>query len=240
MGVARRLPTRISGYFEPEHLVFVPLDGIGNLGTFEKQIDLLLQQREADLVYFAEDDYLYLPDQFHSMINFLHAHADVDFVTPYDHPDCYTLELHQRPKWIRVSADHHWRTASSTCLTFLTTRKTLQQTEQVFRTYSRKNSDASLWLSLTKQAIWNPLRLAHYVHANRWLAKITAKAWLYGWKQILFGRRRRLWVPVPGIATHLDANALSPGVPWESMIETQTALPNNLAVPLLRSSDRIH
>jgi hypothetical protein len=211
-------------YFDREEVVLLPLKGVGNLGTFERQIDILQNQTDAQTVYFAEDDYYYLPDQFRIMIDFLRAYDDVDFVTPYDHLDCYNLELHHRPKWLRVSADHHWRTAGSTCLTFLTTREKLQHTAQVFRTYCRENSDASLWLSLTKQAVWNPFSLVRYARKRPWLAKITLKAWLYGWRQLLFGRRRHLWVPVPGIATHMDANALSPAVDWRSLMEQQSSV----------------
>ncbi len=210
-------------YFDREQLVLIPLQKTGNLGTFEQQIDILSNQTDSELVYFAEDDYFYLPDQFRAMVDYLRAHDDVDFVTPYDHLDCYNLELHDYPKRLRVSANRHWRTAGSTCLTFLTSRRTLQQTAHVFRTYGLKNSDASLWLSLTKHGVWNPFTLSRYAIKNPWLAKIVVKAWLHGWRQILFGERRHLWVPVPGIATHLDVNALSPSVDWRSLIEQQAS-----------------
>ena len=208
-------------YFAPEQLVLVPLPGIGNLPTFEQQIDILLKQRDAELVYFAEDDYFYLPGQFGAMTDFLMANNDADFVTPYDHMDCYRLNLHDRPKWLRVAGNHHWRTAASTCLTFLTRRNTLAETQAVFRSYARGNSDASLWLSLTKESVWDPFRLARYAANNHWLAKIMLKAWLYNWNQILFGRRRKLWVPIPGVATHMDANALSPTIDWRNQMQSQ-------------------
>src|ERR1035438_2378785 len=88
-------------YFDSEDLVLVRLPGIGNLPTFGKQIDILLGQNDSRLVYFAEDDYFYLPNQFHRMMDFLRAYDDVDFISPYDHPDCYTLEIHRYPKWLR-------------------------------------------------------------------------------------------------------------------------------------------
>jgi hypothetical protein len=56
-----------------------------------------------------------------------------------------------------------------------------------------------------------------------WLAKIVAKAWLYDWAQILFGKRVTLWVPVPAIATHLDTRALSPNVDWAALMNTIAA-----------------
>jgi hypothetical protein len=229
-GCPREFEDLFLHYFQPQQLVFVSLESVGNRATFDKQIDILLAQRDAELVYFAEDDYFYLPGEFHTMTDFLLAHDDVDFVTPYDHLDCYTLELHHGRKWIRVFADHHWRTAASTCLTFLTTRETLQQTARTFRSYGRNNFDASLWLSLTKEGIWNPLRLARYAVNNPWLAKIVVNTWLHGWRQIALAGRRRLWVPVPGIATHMDANALSPAIDWKTLMQEQ-AFANSAGEP---------
>src|SRR3984893_17367011 len=137
-------------YFDAQDLVLMPLQCLGNQATFAKQIDILLQQEDSELVYFAEDDYFYLPDQFSCMIDFLQQHEDVDFVSPYDHLDCYTMDLHRQPKWLTVHGGRHWRTAASTCLTFLTRRGTLKKTAAVFRSYERGNFDCSLWLSLTK------------------------------------------------------------------------------------------
>jgi hypothetical protein len=208
-------------YFEPEDLTFIPLQGVGNYQTFNRQIEILLEQNDAELIYFAEDDYFYLPNQFHLMTDFLKAYPDADFVTPYDHLDCYTLELHKRREWLRVFSNHHWRTTASTCLTFLTTRRTLAQTARVFRTYSQRNYDSSLWLSLTKTSLMRPIDWWRWAARQRFLAKIVAKAWLFGFLQIVFGRRRKLWAPVPGIATHLDANALSPTIDWPVLMREQ-------------------
>jgi hypothetical protein len=204
--------------FAPEDLVLERLPGIGNHGTFNRQIEILLQQEDADLVYFAEDDYFYLPKQFKLMTEFMRASADVDFVSPFDHLDCYTLELHRRPTWLRVFQNHHWRTAASTCLTFLTRRSTLRETEWIFRSYARRNYDCSLWLSLTKENVFRPWDLMRWSVRQPLLVKIIAKAWLYGAPQILFGKRRKLWTPVPAIATHLDFNALSPTIDWAALM----------------------
>lgn len=207
--------------FAPEDLVLEALPKIGNHGTFERQIDILLKQEDADLVYFAEDDYFYLPDQFKLMTEFLHSNPNVDFVSPFDHLDCYTLELHRRPAWLRVFQNRHWRTAASTCLTFLTTRSTLQETQRIFRTYSGRNFDCSLWLSLTKQNVLRPWDVLRWTVRRPHLAKIIAKAWLFGWSQILFGKQYMLWSPIPGIATHLDCNALSPTIDWSALMQEQ-------------------
>jgi hypothetical protein len=201
-------------YFEARDLVLLPLPGVGNHATFGKQIDILLEQQESEFVYFAEDDYVYLPGQFPRMLDFLCAHEDVHFVTPYDHPDCYRLEIHRHPKWVKVYAGHHWRTAASTCLTFLTRRESLRRKRGVFKSYCWRNYDSSLWLSLTKKSLFNPFQFLSFALGERHYAKILAKAWLYGWPQIFFGKQMKLWVPIPGIATHLDAHGLSPTIDW--------------------------
>jgi hypothetical protein len=209
-------------HFEAEDLVLIRLPDVGNLVTFGKQIEILTAQTDSDLVYFAEDDYFYLPDAFPGMVEFLKAYTDVDFVSPYDHLDCYTLEIHRRPKWIRVHGGRHWRTAASTCLTFLTRQRTLVGNESNFRSYCHRNYDCSLWLSMTKLSIFDPVQTLRFVFRRSWQAKIIAKAWLYGWAQILFGRRAKLWVPVPAIATHLDTRALSPTIDWRTLINQQS------------------
>ena len=78
-------------YFHAPDLVILNLNGEGNQATFARQINILLNQTDADLVYFAEDDYLYLPGQFPPMVEFMVQNSDVDFVSPFDHRDYYTL-----------------------------------------------------------------------------------------------------------------------------------------------------
>lgn len=207
-------------YFAEENLVLVQLNGIGNLATFEAQIQVLIDQNASDFVYFAEDDYLYLPDQFRHMVEFLQCHSDVHFVTPYDHLDCYRLQIHQHPKHLKLHGGCHWRTAASTCLTFLTRKETLRRTKSVFTSYCRRNSDCSLWLSLTKRAVFDPFQFCRLCACDPHLAKTVAKAWLYNWPQIVFGKKMNLWAPIPAIATHLDRNAMAPGVDWLQLMES--------------------
>lgn len=208
-------------YFGRKDVTFLNLDGVGNQATFRRQIEILLDQQDSDVLYFAEDDYIYLPGQFGSMIDFLLSNGDVDFVSPYDHLDCYTLDLHRQPKWLRVHGNRHWRTAASTCLTFLTTRETLRKTKRVFEKYKRRSFDCSLWLSLTKHRVFNPFFLARSSFREPHSFRIVLKSWVYCWSQILFGRSWKLWVPVPAVATHLDASALSPNVDWRALMGEQ-------------------
>jgi GT2 family glycosyltransferase len=207
-------------YFAPEDLVLVGIDGIGNRATYAKQIELLLLQRDAEFVYFAEDDYLYLPNQFPLMLKFLRERRRVDFVTPYDHPDCYQLDLHHEPKWVTVFEGNHWRTAASTCLTFLTRRSTLAKYERTLSTYSRGNDDCAMWLSLTKRRVFQPLAmLRFFAKGELYCLKIFVKAWSFCWPQIVFGKAAQLWVPLPGLATHLCAGLFSPGIDWLALMQ---------------------
>ncbi len=202
-----------------EDLVVLHFDRIGNGATFDKQLDILLGQTDADAVYFAEDDYFYLPSGLPRMLRCLAEEKDVDFISPYDHLDCYILPLHTSREWIKVSASHHWKTTASTCLTFLTTQQTLAECEAVFRSYAKGNDDCSIWLSLTKRRVLNPFAFGQYVIRRLVGWTKVPKAWLYGWRQILFGKKRMLWVPIPGIATHMSRDLLSPNVDWQARMQ---------------------
>lgn len=217
-------------YFAPEDLVLLRLPGIGNGNTFLQQIEILLKQNDADMVYFAEDDYIYRPDEFKLMIDFMQAHKDVDFISPYDHPEYYESELLRKPSWIRCFRDRHWRTGAMTCLTFLTTRSTLRKSRWMLHTYGLRNWDWSIWLSLTKMNVFRPVDFCRWLVRDRFLVKVLIKTWAFGAFQILFGTRYKLWSPIPAIATHLDAARLSAGTDWiELMKEEELSIRRNLA-----------
>jgi hypothetical protein len=219
-------------HFSPEALVVEEFDRIGNRATYEKQLDILLSQTDAEFVYFAEDDYFYLAGQFPHMLRFLRSREDPVFVSPYDHPDCYTLDLHRGRKWVALFEDHHWRTAASTCLTFLTRKQTLARYEHVFRTYVVRNDDCAMWVSLTKTKVFNPLAMLHYLARREFYRNVLIKSWLWCWPQILFGRTAKLWVPVPGVATHLNQELLSPARDWRTLMCEQGAKENPIDPPM--------
>ena len=200
--------------FESSDLELIRLGGVGNRQTFSRQIEILLRQDYADAVYFAEDDYFYLPGQFGVMLNFLRDYPGADFISPYDHPDYYTLPLHGSHQLSKEYGDRRWRTAASTCLTFLTTKQTLARTRRVFQTYASGNPDVCLWLSLTKQAVFNPAIIWRCFRERIAMGGFVAVSWLYGWQQILAGHPWKLWVPNPSIATHMEQRFLAPGIDW--------------------------
>jgi len=200
-------------YFTDEELIILKLDGIGNLATFAMQVDLLTRQTEADMVYFAEDDYFYLPDALVEMVEFLRNSDHVDFVTSYDHSGNYDLPLIAERHWIKPFGRRHWRSCTGTCLTFLARRQSLLGTRSLFETYRKGNEDGSIWMAITqKTGLLNPRVYAK----SSMMFKLWLKAWFWGFRQILFGGSYRLWGPVPSLATHLESTCLAPAVDWEA------------------------
>jgi hypothetical protein len=204
-----------------EDLTFITLPGVGNQTSFSVQVDTLMRQTASELVYFAEDDYFYLPRQMETLVRFFQGTQDADFVTPYDHPDYYTLALHS-PETLCPLGQQCWRRVSTTCLTFLTSKTTLRKTQSVFRTYQNpKNLDASIWLSLTKRGVFDVRRSCRLCLKEQSSFKMIVKAWLYNGKQILWGQRWTLWAPVPSLATHMDSRFPAPGLDWVQEIKQQ-------------------
>ncbi len=204
-------------HFEFLDIEFVRYEGIGNLASFGKQINILLKQTDADVVFFAEDDYVYRKDLLPSAVQFIQEKG-VDFITPYDHLDSYTLPIHTKNKYnIIISHGLHWRTSASTCLTFLTRKETLRKTETVFRSYCHGNWDSCLWFSLTKFNVFNLITTLEYLITNRFLFKVILLSWMKMGSQILWGRKYQLWQPIPSIATHMEHTDLAPNIDWQSV-----------------------
>lgn len=206
-------------HFDADALELVPLDRLGNAGTFALQLRILLEQQDAERVYLAEDDYFYLPDAFPAMFALLDRHADTEFVTPYDHLDYHTFPFHRMRSEAREVDGRRWRTVGATTLTFLTTRASLRRTARVFRSYCEGNHDASLWFALTKHRVRQPHWLLGAMRRDPLGFRLVANAWRYTPREVLFGRRWRLWAPSPSLATHLDDSYLAPGVPWHDWFE---------------------
>jgi len=199
-------------YFDDLDLEFIRVAGIGNHKTFMLQIKTLMEQEYSDIIYFAEDDYYYMPDQFRDMLDLIHQKQEAHFITPYDHLDYYSMSLHDNRYRIIFSGRRHWRTASSTCMTFMTTKQIFSKTKREFSSYQRGNLDVSIWMSLTKYDVLNPFKILHYMLFSRGSFIFVAYAWWYGWIQIIFKRKWNLWVPLPSIATHMEGTCLAPTI----------------------------
>ena len=86
-----------------------------NAGSFLYSLDQAIKLDPHTIVYFVEDDYLH------------HEGADVileqgltisPYVSLYDHPDKYWSDNADKQCKVLMTEDCHWRTASSTTMTF--------------------------------------------------------------------------------------------------------------------------
>ncbi|MFX1593135.1 MAG: glycosyltransferase family 2 protein [Promethearchaeota archaeon] len=209
-------------YYDENELVIIKQSGIGNKATFGLQINLLIKQKFSNIIYFAEDDYYYFPNQFEKMILFLKKYSDVDFITPYDHLDYSISDFHKYKYEKRIYKNKMWRTVNSTCLTFLTTKQTLQKTKKVLNLYARGLArDTSIFLALTKFRLFNPFVIFKFYVRNRELFRYFKMTWGHAWRQILFGRKRKVWCPKPTIATHIESSRLAPEVDWSEVFSKE-------------------
>jgi hypothetical protein len=213
--------TMILRYFSPSDLEFVRYNGIGNLPTFGKQIDILLDQNDAQAVFFAEDDYVYRPGLLPAALSFLQKEK-VDFITPYDHLDSYILPVHTLNRYeMAIHEGMHWRTSASTCLTFITTKSVLFKTQDTFRSYCRGNWDSCLWFALTKYNVFDLPQILQYLFNDRFLLKTIVLSWMKTGRQILFGKKYTLWQPIPSIATHMERESLAPNIDWLAVANSE-------------------
>ena len=194
-----------------EDLVLKHYPGVGDGATFLEQYRILMEQTDAEIVYFAEDDYFYLPDQFELAVNFLRQNTAAHFVSPYDHPDLHTTELHAGPREVRTQGGKDWNSCRSTTHTFMTRRATLAECKWVFQaSYGKISPDLVKWMALTKQPVFNPIKCLRWSVSHPFWAASIFYAWRYCWRQILFGHRYTLWIPHPSIATHMVAGLEAP------------------------------
>lgn len=197
---------------------FIDKEGVGNAQTFSLQMDLLLSQDKSEVIYFAEDDYFYLDNAFSELLKAV-KDPRVDFLTPYDHPDTYTTDFHNYKKEYLEIAGRKWGIMSSTTMTFMTTKKTLRETKHIFDTYTIRNYDASLWLSLTKLNAFNFGLMIMFMFTNIPFFKIYVKLVYFTLSQVLFGKKRILVQAVPALATHMEDAFLSHNINWYKEFE---------------------
>lgn len=210
----------LKGIFPETDMEIIRLAGEGNGATFRRQADILSGQTDSELVYFAEDDYLYLPGSMQRTVQFMKAHPEADFATLYDHPDAHNKFIHRIRTEAIAEDGCRWRKVVSTCLTFMARKQALVDSMKVFKTYNR-NPDLALWLALTKIRVCNPWSWVRSIGDGLFFSASHGLAWRYAWRQIIFGKRRTLWSPIPALATHMETNGLSPGVDWQDVFGTR-------------------
>jgi hypothetical protein len=202
--------------------------GIGNRGTLLRQFQILYDQQDADLIYLAEDDYLYHPNTFTEAVGFLRERPDAHYVTPYFHLDYETLPMHRHRQRTGQYAGRTWRTVKTTTGTFATHRTVFRQTKHIFDTLLQRvlfseMTDVGVWLALTKYDVFNPWKWASWPLKSPYWGWSLFAAWWTCWRQIAFGQRYQLWAPEPSICTHLAEGLMASSHDWEKELQLAIA-----------------
>lgn len=171
----------------------VQLPGIGNGPSFRDTLRRALAQPDDAIVYFAEDDYLYVEPAFGRLLDVFREAPWVDYVTLFDHLDRYrrTDDARRGRSRILVAAGQHWRTVESTCMTFGARAHRLRADRGIVHLCTaprRRPGDRVMW------------RLVQGIGPFWW--KLP--------KRVLLG-------PVPSLATHCDTAGLAPVMDWAAV-----------------------
>lgn len=217
-GCDDRYENLVNSMINPDDLQIERVQRAGNEATFLMQMDWLLKQSFSEKVFFAEDDYVYRPAMFSRMLTVLDNNQPaIHFVSPHNHGDYYNSIIQQSVGTrLLFAANSHWHMPVSTCLTFLTTRRVLSETRNVLRTYKNGNSDFAIFASLVKPSLF--LCPPRCLWRHRFFVKNLFKAHAMTWKQLYFGRRYNLAVPVDAAGTHMQFDEVGPGTDWDGMI----------------------
>jgi hypothetical protein len=150
-----------------------------------------------ELIIFAEDDYFWLEPSLKGMCSAL-TQLPADYVTAYDHPVRYQPDYPLGADWphwhttIHLTAERHWRSQESTCMTFGAKAATIRQDLLYFERYhdNGKNvpDDRRLFRHLCGLGSYEEQDNPH---------------------RILLG-------PIPSLNTHLHLPWLAPLINWEA------------------------
>ena len=82
---------------------------------------------DEDIIYIIEDDYLHISG-WETILSEAFETFNVDYVTLYDHPDKYFLQMYEElQSKVLHTQSSHWRTTPSTCNTYSGKWKTFKK-----------------------------------------------------------------------------------------------------------------
>jgi hypothetical protein len=86
-----------------------------------------------DLIYFLENDYLHQHGWVSKVFELYEGGLPFDYLSLYDHRDKYHYEMYATlTSKLVYSQTHHWRTAPSTCASFILEKRVLDRDYGVF------------------------------------------------------------------------------------------------------------
>lgn len=173
------------------------LGGIGNSQSYLAALRRAVCSGLAsdDIVYFVEDDYLHAPDALTCLGRAIADAPSGSYMTLYDHPDRYRQsdDLRTPGRAVELFGDRHCRRVESTNMTFAARVGTLRRDRRLLALAARYTGyphDRAMWRALQGLGPYLPLRTRG--------------------RRVLFGA-------VPSLATHVEPDALAPGIDWRQL-----------------------
>ena len=124
----------------------------GNIDNITKELYKIAKQTdigENDLVYILENDYLHADGWVDKVINLYNTFEGLNYISLYDHNDKYFLPMYENLTSKIISTDkHHWRTAPSTCGSYITTKRIFDEDYSVHIGENIPIGDHHKWLWL--------------------------------------------------------------------------------------------
>jgi hypothetical protein len=211
------------------------LKGVGNARSYRACLGLVDTRTwdDEDVVYFAEDDYLYTPDAFVRLVDAVEALPEAMYFTLYDHPDYYRMRLHRifmarhcsRRQVGRVS----WRDVRSTTLTYGARVGALRADSWIHYLCSRASTPGDFAIfsivegaggcilpRLLKASVRPDERSLVRKHLRRLLLRDL--------------ERHRLYALRPAAATHMETGMLAPNVDWAAVAASYGYAPEGSAL----------
>jgi len=113
----------------------IEFQGIGNGSTFVEQVKVIEADEMSEVMFFLEDDYIYLPESLHSTVELFRHNSSVDFATTYDHPDYDRLRFHRLKAPSIESEFVKWVPRRTTTCSFAVSRRAFHESKSVLLRY---------------------------------------------------------------------------------------------------------
>lgn len=186
-----------------------------NAKTFRKQVEILTDT-DCDIIYFAEDDYLYLENSIKRFIQDFRQDS-AEFGTLYCSPDYKKFLIHDyKPIEKMYKTIRYWYFASTT-MTFFAKRKALIKYQSWLLTYSQWNHDFSMRFTITKYNIFTIIKPFLYLFKDFW----SFKLWWYIWYKCNIKNfivpKWKLMIPLKSWATHIDKEWIDWSIDWKEV-----------------------
>jgi hypothetical protein len=211
-------------------------DGLELHGSYWAAVTLAITApwADEDLVYFAEDDYLYRPGAFAALADAAAALPTIDYLALYGavgrempNGEELTREV-RRPRLSRErlvdAGGAAWHRATSHTSSFATRLSALRADRTLHLLAPRCSGawDHALCLTLQHRAPYGPLELLRPLHEPSGAtpgrrARIVVWRIALATEGLLRRRARRIAAPRPPLATHMEVGQMAAGTEWAAL-----------------------